>query len=120
MKIDIFPHIFPTGYYQRMQTVSDAAAKYHTRRVKDLPMLENLEMRLKLMDEIPGYQQLLTAAGPGLEIFCDPQTSPELARICNDGMAELCVKYPDRFISFAASLPMNNMDACLQEVDGYA
>ena len=26
-------------------------------------------------------------------------------------------KYPDRFIGFAASLPMNNVDACLKEID---
>ncbi len=117
MKIDIFPHIFPRRFYERMLTVSEPAAKYMKRRVRDLPMLEDLELRLRLMDQFPGYQQLLTAAGPGVETFCDPKTSPELARIANDGMAELCVKYPDRFVGFAASLPMNNMDACLQEVD---
>jgi len=32
-------------------------------------------------------------------------------------MAELVAKYPDRFPGFVASLPMNNMDACLKEVD---
>jgi len=117
MKIDIFPHIFPRAFYDRMLTVSDAASKYMKRRVRDIPMLVDLDMRLKLMEQFPGYQQFLTAAGPGIENFCDPKVSPELARIANDGMAELCAKYPDKFIGFAASLPMNNMDACLQEVD---
>ena len=117
MIIDAFPHIFPRGYYDRMQTVSEAAARYHKRRVKDLPMLVDLDMRFRLMDQYAGYQQLLTAAGPGIETFCDPKLSPELARIVNDGMAELCSKHPDRFVGFAASLPMNNMDAVLQEVD---
>src|SRR3990172_9870481 len=98
MKIDIFPHIFPRAYYERMQTVSEKAAKYHQRRVKALPMLVDLEMRFKLMDQHPGYQQFLTVAGPGIEIFCDPKDSPELARRANDGMAELCAQHPDRFI----------------------
>jgi aminocarboxymuconate-semialdehyde decarboxylase len=40
-----------------------------------------------------------------------------LARIANDGMAELVVKHPDRFVAFAASLPMNNPDAAVQELD---
>src|SRR3990170_2029464 len=117
MKIDIFPHIFPRAYYERMQTVSEAASRYHQRRVRALPMLVDLEMRMKLMDQFPGYHQFLTVAGPGIESFCDPKVSPELARIANDGMAELCAKYPERFLGFAASLPMNNMDATLQEVD---
>jgi uncharacterized protein len=117
MKIDVFPHIFPKAYYERMQTVSEPAKKYHQRRVKALPMLLDLDMRLKLMDQHEGYKQVLTAAGPGIETFCDPKLSPELARIANDGMAELCAKYPDRFLGFAASLPMNNMDAVIQEVD---
>lgn len=117
MKIDIFPHIFPKGYYERQLKVSDASSRYHQRRVKDLPMLLDVEMRLRLMDQFEGYKQLLTAAGPGIENFCDPETSPELARLANDGMAELCAKYPDRFVGFAASLPMNNMDAVIQEVD---
>lgn len=117
MKIDVFPHIFPKGYYERQLKVSDASSRYHQRRVKALPMLLDVEMRLRLMDQFEGYKQLLTAAGPGIENFCDPATSPELARAANDGMAELCAKYPDRFVGFAASLPMNNMDAVIQEVD---
>ena len=117
MIIDAFPHIFPRAYYERQLTVSEASAKYHKRRIHDLPMLVDLDMRFRLMDQYPGYQQLLTAAGPGIENFCDPKLSPELARIANDGMADLCSKHPDRFVGFAASLPMNNMDAVIQEVD---
>jgi aminocarboxymuconate-semialdehyde decarboxylase len=41
----------------------------------------------------------------------------ELARIANDGLAELVTKYPDRFIGAAACLPMNDIDAALIEAD---
>jgi predicted TIM-barrel fold metal-dependent hydrolase len=117
MKIDIFPHIFPRRFYEHMLTVSDAASKYMQRRVHDIPMLADLELRLRLMDNFTNYKQVLTLAGPGIETFCSPEVSPELARVANDEMAALVAKYPDRFLTFAASLPMNNMDACLQEVD---
>jgi hypothetical protein len=56
-------------------------------------MLADLELRLRLMDQFPGYQQVLTA-GPGIENFCDPKISPELARIANDGMAEWGGRFP--------------------------
>jgi len=32
-------------------------------------------------------------------------------------MAELLVKYPDRFVAAIASLPMNDIDAALKETD---
>ena len=32
-------------------------------------------------------------------------------------MAELLVKYPDRFVAAIACLPMNNIDAALKEAD---
>ncbi len=46
-----------------------------------------------------------------MEAMAAPDKSPEFARIANDGLAELVAKYPDRFIGFVASLPMNNVDA---------
>ena len=37
-----------------------------------------------------------------------PEQAIELARIANDSMAELVRKHPDRFVAFAAALPMND------------
>jgi aminocarboxymuconate-semialdehyde decarboxylase len=116
MKIDIFPHIFPRPFYDQMLSLSERAA-YMQKRMREIPVLVDLELRFRIMDQFPEYKQVLTLASPPLEIFGDPKTSPELARIANDGMAELVGKHPDRFAAFAASLPMNNMDACLKEVD---
>ena len=115
MKLDIFPHIFPRAFYDRMLTTEKAA--YMEIRVKAIPVLVDLEMRFRIMDQFPGYQQVLTMASPPLEAAGPPQVAAELACIANDGMAELVAKYPDRFATFAASLPMNNMEACLAEVD---
>ena len=116
MKIDIFPHIFPRPFHDKMLSMSERAA-YMQKRVREIPVMIDLEMRFRLMDQFPGYVQVLTLASPPIEAFGDPKTSPELARIANDGMAELVQKHPDRFPAFVASLPMNNMDACLKETD---
>ena len=116
MKIDVFPHIFPRQFHERMLASSERAG-FMQKRVREIPVMLDLEMRFRVMDQFPGYQQVLTLASPPLEVFGDPKASPELARIANDGMAELVAKYPDRFVAFVASLPMNNMEACLQEVD---
>ena len=116
MKLDIFPHIFPTAFYEKMMKLSERAG-YMQKRVREIPVLADLELRFRMMDQFADYQQVLTLASPPLEVFGDPQSSPELARIANDGMAELVAKHPDRFPAFVASLPMNNIDACLAELD---
>jgi predicted TIM-barrel fold metal-dependent hydrolase len=40
-----------------------------------------------------------------------------MARMANDELAELVIKYPDRFAAGVATLPMNDMDAALREAD---
>jgi aminocarboxymuconate-semialdehyde decarboxylase len=37
--------------------------------------------------------------------------------MANDGLADLCRRHPQRFPTFIASLPMNNIDAALHEID---
>ena len=37
--------------------------------------------------------------------------------IYNDGMAEMCRKWPNEFPAFVASLPMNNPQKSLEEMD---
>jgi predicted TIM-barrel fold metal-dependent hydrolase len=65
------------------------------------------------MDEFgDDYRQVLTLGSPPIEVF---NPAVELARTANDGMAELVARYPERFAGFAASLPMNDIDASLDE-----
>ena len=116
MKIDIFCHIFPKSFSDRMLAMSERAA-YMQKRVREIPVMTDLDLRFRVMDQFPGYQQVFCLASPPLEVIGDPKTSPDLARIANDGMAELVAKHPDRFPGFVASLPMNNMNACLKELD---
>jgi aminocarboxymuconate-semialdehyde decarboxylase len=69
------------------------------------------------MEDFDDYQQILSLANPPLEMLAGPDQSPALARLANDGMAEICKQHPDRFPGFTASLPMNNPDALLEEAE---
>ena len=71
----------------------------------------------RLLDEFDGLQQVLSLANPPLELIAPPDQTPELARLANDALAELCRRHPDRFPAFIASLPMNNVEASLAEID---
>ncbi len=116
MKLDMFAHFFPRPFYEAMVRKSTKAS-YMERRVKAIPILLDLEQRFRVMDQFPDYQQVLSLASPAIEEAGSPEVAAELARIANDSMAGLVAKHPDRFPSFAAAVPMNNMEACAAEVD---
>src|SRR5579871_2513801 len=86
VKLDIFPHIFPRRYFDKMVEV--APDRGAIKRWLNIPVLYDLEARLKMMEEFDDYQQILTLSLPAIEFVAGPATSPELARVANDGMAE--------------------------------
>lgn len=116
MKIDMFCHIFPKTFYDRMLTIS-GKGEYMQKRIRGIPALTNLDVRFKFMDAFGDYQQVISLAAPPLEAIGEALLSTELAQIANDGMAQLVSKYPDRFAGFVASLPMNDVDASLREIE---
>ncbi len=116
MKIDIFPHIYPKRFAERILALPAAGFEMQ-KRFRDIPVLTDLEQRFRIMDSYGDYLQVLTLSSPPIESLGAPQQTPELARIANDGMAELVEKYPDRFPGFVASMPMNNSEAALKEIE---
>jgi aminocarboxymuconate-semialdehyde decarboxylase len=116
MKIDVFPHIFPRPYFERMLQLT-AGDQYMQKRTRGIPVLVDLDLRFRIMDRYEGYVQVLTLASPPIEALGGPDITPDLARLANDEMAEIVARHPDRFPAFVASLPMNNPDAALREID---
>jgi predicted TIM-barrel fold metal-dependent hydrolase len=116
MKIDLFNHFFPPRYAHDV-IEAGLAGKDMGKRVRNVPTIADLDARFRVMDEFGEYCQFLTLPAPPIETMAAPDKSPEFARMANDGLAELVAKYPDRFIGFASSLPMNNVDECLREID---
>jgi predicted TIM-barrel fold metal-dependent hydrolase len=113
-KIDIFTHISPPGFSEAVARVA-GGLKDIGKRSRGVPMLHDLDIRFRVMDTFPGYQQVLSVPTPPIELFAQPDDAVELARIANDSMAELVTKHPDRFVAFAAALPMNVPDAAARE-----
>jgi aminocarboxymuconate-semialdehyde decarboxylase len=116
MKIDVFPHILPRRYFDRMLETAPPGMALQ-KRMSGIPVLVDVEQRFRIMDRYEGYVQVLTLANPPLEVVGGPGVSPDLARLANDEMAALVEKHPDRFPGFVASLPMNNPEAAVREID---
>src|SRR6185437_8657798 len=73
-KLDIFPHIFPKPYFDKM--VEIVPSKDAIRRWTNIPVLYDLEKRLHMMDEFEQYQQVLTLSMPAIEFVAQPDQSP--------------------------------------------
>jgi len=112
MKIDIFNHLFPQAFFDRYieKGLPDIG-----KRVKAMPTIVKLDARFKVMDEFGDYCQIISLPAPPIEALGGPNETPDIARLANDGMAELCQKHPQRFPTFVASLPMNNPEATVKE-----
>jgi predicted TIM-barrel fold metal-dependent hydrolase len=116
VKIDIFPHIYPKRFAERILSDSGPAIEMAV-RFRQIPVLTDLELRFRIMDLFGDYVQVLTLSSPPIEALGTAKQTPELARMANDGMAELVEKYPARFPGFVASIAMNNPEAALKEID---
>ena len=115
MKIDIFNHFLPRAYLDALQ--NSAADHPIVRYAERIRPLWDMQERLRMLERWPDLQQVVALGQPTPEMVADAQRSPALARIANDGMAEIRDRWPERFPAFVASLPMNNVAAALAEMD---
>jgi uncharacterized protein len=114
-KLDIFNHIFPKKYFDRMVEVLPGGKDMH-KRVREIPCIVDLDERFRIMDKYgENYRQIICIGSPPIEVYGPPPVSTDMARLANDGMAELVGRYPDRFPGFIASLPMNDPEGLLTE-----
>jgi predicted TIM-barrel fold metal-dependent hydrolase len=109
LKIDAFTHVAPKKYVDSLQ-------KIFPNTVINQPLWD-LDQRFRMMDQLGEIRQILTLVTPPIDAVQDPANAADLASIANDGIAEIVLKYPDRFPAGAAALPMNNMEAALKELE---
>lgn len=119
MIIDVFCHILTPKYLEgrNKKALTGWSSSKGVAYVRAVPTLFDLDTRFRIMDRYPGLMQVLTIAAPALEAMTKPEDAVELAEIANNEMAELVMKYPERFAAAVACLPLNDIDATLTEID---
>jgi uncharacterized protein len=116
LKIDVFNHILPHRYFERMNEVAPGLEDIG-KRVRNIPVLVDVDERLRMVEQFgDDYRQVLSMASPPIERIGGPEAARELATIVNDEMAGL-VEQHDRFVGFIASLPLNDPDASVAEAE---
>jgi predicted TIM-barrel fold metal-dependent hydrolase len=122
-RVDAFAHILPARYLERLEkhlekAISAEQLRYYREGVFRFdPSISDLDMRWRAMDRFGDYRQILVLAVPPLEEVGPPEIAADFARRANEEMASLVVRHPDRFAGFVASLPLNDVEASLREID---
>jgi len=117
-RIDAFNHFFPAGYYKKMEEIA-GDLKDMFRRTRAVKSIHDLDTRLKVVEQFPDYAQILSLPAPTLERLSKghPELAAELAKIGNDGLAELVARHPDHFPAFIAQVPLSAPDAGVAEAE---
>jgi len=126
--IDVHSHFFPREFVELIEREGgpDGAG---VRRDEEVPLLVmpghppvplvpefvDPEARLSYM-EARGISLQALSLSPPMVYWASPQLGVRLARAFNDGIAELCRRYPERFVGLA-TLPMQDVDAALREME---
>ncbi len=121
MRIDAFAHISPVRYLERVEAILagpgvSAAVREHGPWLREDPVLFDLDARRRALEPFADYRQVLVLGAPPLEELGAAAVTRDLARLANDEMAGL-VRDHDRFVGFAAALPLNDVEASLAELD---
>ena len=117
LKIDVFNHIFPKPFFDRLQQV--IVNRGAIKRWLNIPFLHDIDVRFRMLDEFGGdYRQVLSLSAPPIEsVNPDRQITLDLARLANDSMADLVRTHSSRFPGFIASLPLNHPEESVAELE---
>ena len=114
--IDAFNHFFPKRFFEELVKTPGGQTDLG-KRVRGIPALYDLDERLRIVDSFADYTQILSLGMPALDRRWEPDRASEMARIGNDGLAELVGAHSVRFAGYAASLPMNAPEAAAREAE---
>ena len=115
MYIDMAAHILTPNFAKRYATLVPSIGD---RIEMKTPAVADLEIRMRLMSRYPRVLQVLTMANLPLERYVEKAADAvELAKIGNDELADIVLKYPDKFMGAAAIIPMNDIDEACKEAE---
>jgi len=80
LKVDAYNHIMPIGFFNRLKEVSPNPSNMQN-RVRQVPMMTDLDERFRIMDSFDEYCQILSLSSPPIEISADPKYAVELMQV---------------------------------------
>jgi len=127
MRWDLHTHYYPESFFRLIEEIGGAFSfaksptgqtiiRYNGARFFGItPPMTDPAKRLEDMERVGIDVEVLSLSTPNV-YFAPPERQAEVARLVNDGYADLIAKHPTRFKGFA-SIPMDDPDAALRELE---
>jgi aminocarboxymuconate-semialdehyde decarboxylase len=127
MIVDVHTHFFPPGYLSALERGPEpyaidqdsegrAILTLHGSRIVTMTKaMTSPQHRLADMDRLGVARQVISVTTPNV-YFGPPSRRRDLARMANDGLAEIARQFPDRFAAMA-SVPIEDPEAGARELD---
>ena len=115
--IDAFNHFFPKRYYEALLE-TPAAEKDLGKRVRGIPALSDIDLRLKHRRAVPELHAgaLARPAADGAAV-AGRTSRRRWRRSAMTALQEVAAKHPKHFVGWSALLPMNAPDAAAKEAE---
>lgn len=111
MIIDVHAHCYPEPYVRELK--KSGAGDDGGIAIK-IPVWPGEDETIALMESFGIDILVLNLSAPN--VYCDdPELSMALAQLSNDFIADVCRRYPDRFLGLA-SVPLNHLPYALDEL----
>ncbi len=108
-RIDVHHHVLPQFFRDPQRAIGRTGTAYG--KFPDWSPAQSLG----LMDELGIATAILSFSAPGI-YYGDAAQTRDLARRCNEYLADLAARHPGRFGGFAC-LPLPDVDAALAEIE---
>lgn len=113
MKIDVFAHVLPAKFYEKILDIEPSLPERYP-FIKH-PLLTDIEKRVSFIKE--GYKQVISNVNINPEDYVNSEQAAQLCHFGNQELESLVEKYPEKFHSAIAMLPMNNIEESLKIID---
>jgi aminocarboxymuconate-semialdehyde decarboxylase len=106
----------PAQYDYNWKFASELTRETNVKQMRErAPKLSSIEIRLKDMDKMGIDIQAVSPAPHQTYYWTDPGEGQQLARMVNERLAEICGKWPERFVALG-TVPLQNADLAVSEL----
>ena len=113
--IDVFCHLMPQKYAELAMNESPNKSHMFIRALQ-MQAMSDMDYRLGVLKQFPGYKQIPNIVSPPVELFAGPDKSPKIAAVGNDEIKRITEEYPEYYEGFIAGIPFNNVSASVEEI----
>ncbi len=107
----------PGQYEPSVKFANALTRETNVKQMKDrAPKLSSIELRLKDMDRMGIDVQAVSPAPNQTYYWTEPGEGRDLARMVNERLAEICAKWPERFVGLG-TVPLQDAGIAVQELE---